>query len=358
VSLQPHEAGPRIAAVVPCFRVAAHILDVLRRIGPEVWRIYVVDDACPEKVGDLVEVSITDPRVRVLRNPINLGVGGAVMAGYKLALDEGADILVKIDGDGQMDPALLPRLVAPILRGQADYTKGNRFFDLASLRGMPPLRLFGNAVLSLMSKFSTGYWNLFDPTNGYTAIDARVASWLPLASISQRYFFETDMLFRLNTLRASVLDVPIDARYGDEVSSLKIHKILGEFLWRHLRNAAKRIFYNYFLRDMSVASLELVIGALLLLFGGIWGITHWVEAGRMGVGAPLGTIMVAVLPVLVGTQLLLGFLAYDVANVPTVACAPRLGLRGARENAQREQENETQPLPRRHSVMAERQHHR
>jgi dolichol-phosphate mannosyltransferase len=331
---------------------------VLGKIGPEVWRIYVIDDACPERVGDLVQGSVSDPRVRVVRNPVNLGVGGAVMAGYKLALEEGADILVKIDGDGQMDPALLPRLVAPLLRGQADYTKGNRFFDLTSLRGMPPLRLFGNAVLSLMSKFSTGYWNLFDPTNGYTAIDARVASWLPLGSISQRYFFETDMLFRLNTLRATVLDVPIDARYANEVSSLKIHKILGEFLWRHLRNATKRIFYNYFLRDMSVASLQLVIGTLLLAFGGVWGIAHWVEAGRMGVGAPLGTIMVAVLPVLLGTQLLLGFIAYDVANVPTVPCATRLGLRGARESDQEAADKATQRLPQRHSVVAERQQHR
>jgi dolichol-phosphate mannosyltransferase len=357
VLLPSDRAGPRIAVIIPCFRVANHILEVLGRIGPEVWRIYVVDDACPEKVGDLVEASAKDPRVKIVRNATNLGVGGAVMAGYRVGLEEGADIMVKMDGDGQMDPALLPRLVAPIVSGQADYTKGNRFFDLSSLREMPPLRLFGNAVLSLMAKFSTGYWNLFDPTNGYTAIDARVASWLPLGSISQRYFFETDMLFRLNTLRATVLDVPMDARYGDEVSSLKIHRILGDFLWRHLRNAAKRIFYNYFLRDMSVASLELVIGTLLMIFGCVWGVTHWVEAGRQGIGAPLGTIMVATLPVLVGTQLLLGFVGYDVASVPTVACAPRLGRRGARRSEQQELEKETQPLTRRHSVVAERPQH-
>lgn len=344
--------------MIPCFRVSRHIVEVLRRVGPEVWRIYVVDDACPEKVGDLVQTSVADPRVRIVRNPSNLGVGGAVIAGYKVALEDGADVMVKIDGDGQMDPALLPNLVAPILSGQADYTKGNRFFDLASLRGMPLLRLFGNAVLSLMSKFSTGYWNLFDPTNGYTAIDARVVSWLPLGSISPRYFFETDMLFRLNTLRAVVLDVAMDAHYGNEVSNLKIHKILGEFLWRHLRNAAKRIFYNYFLRDMSVASLQLVLGALLVLFGCAWGISHWVEAGRLGIAAPLGTIMVAALPFLVGTQLLLGFIAYDVANVPSVACAPRLGLRRGRRGERQEQEEpekETQRLARRQSVVTEKQ---
>jgi dolichol-phosphate mannosyltransferase len=320
------ESGPpRIAVVIPCFRVSRQILGVIARVGPEVWRIYVVDDKCPENTGDLVEQSAPDARVRVIRNSVNRGVGGAVMAGYEAALRDGADVMVKVDGDGQMDPALLPRFVAPILNGQADYTKGNRFFDLSSLRRMPPLRLFGNAILSLMSKFSTGYWTLFDPTNGYTAIDARVASWLRFEALSERYFFETDMLFRLNTLRAVVTDIPMDAVYGDENSSLKISKILGEFLWRHLRNTSKRIFYNYFLRDMSAASLELVVGVLFVAFGGIFGAQRWIESAQTGIATPLGTIMVAALPVLLGTQLLLGFVAYDVASVPIVPCAARLG---------------------------------
>ena len=327
VSVPLSGAPHRIAVIVPCYRVADKILGVLQSIGPEVWRIYVVDDQCPENTGDLVEQRCSDPRVRVLRNPINLGVGGAVMAGYSAALNDGADVMVKIDGDGQMDPALLPRFVAPILSGQADYTKGNRFFDLGSLRGMPPVRLFGNAVLSLMSKISTGYWTLFDPTNGYTAIDARVLSWLRFDTISSRYFFETDMLFRLNTLRAVVADVAMDASYADEKSSLKVSKVLPEFFWRHLRNAGKRIFYNYFLRDMSAASIELVLGIILVLFGTIWGGVAWIQGSRTDTTSPVGTIMLAVLPLLVGVQLLLGFLAYDVANVPVVPSAARLGRR-------------------------------
>jgi dolichol-phosphate mannosyltransferase len=327
VSVMSSEASRRIAVVIPCFGVADHIFQVLRRIGPEVWRIYVVDDRCPENVGDRVESSSTDPRVRVLRHAVNLGVGGAVMTGYRAAIDDGAEVIVKVDGDEQMDPGLLPKFVAPILAGQADYTKGNRFFDLSSLNSMPRMRLAGNAILSLMSKFSTGYWNIFDPTNGYTAIDARVASWLPLESISQRYFFETDMLFRLNTLRAVVSDVPMDALYGAEKSNLKISRILFEFLFKHMVNASKRIFYNYFLRDMSVASLQLVAGTGLFVFGVVWGIVRWVEASRMGLGAPLGTIMLAVLPILLGTQLLLSFLAYDVSSVPMMPCAARFGLK-------------------------------
>ncbi|WP_342779198.1 glycosyltransferase family 2 protein [Luteimonas granuli] len=245
---------PSIAVVLPCYRVTAHILDVLASIPDAVEHIIVVDDACPDGSGELVRKACTDPRVRVHVNPTNLGVGGAVLHGYRQAIDAGADVIVKIDGDGQMDPRLIGHFVGPILAGDADYTKGNRFFDLTNIARMPRLRIFGNAVLSFMAKLSTGYWDLFDPTNGYTAIHADVARRLPFDRISQRYFFETDLLFRLNTLRAVAVDVPMDAHYGDEVSNLKVSRVLGEFLAKHTRNFGKRIFYNYFLRDLSLAS--------------------------------------------------------------------------------------------------------
>uniref|UniRef100_UPI00289C9531 glycosyltransferase family 2 protein n=1 Tax=Stutzerimonas kunmingensis TaxID=1211807 RepID=UPI00289C9531 len=234
----------KIAVVIPSYKVREHILEVVSAIGPEVERIYVVDDCCPEGSGAFVERNCTDPRVTILRNPENQGVGGAVMTGYRAAIAEGMDVIVKVDGDGQMDPSLIVEFVAPILSGEADYTKGNRFFDLEEIRSMPGMRLFGNAVLSFMTKLSSGYWDLFDPTNGFTAIHRDVAMHLPFARISRRYFFETDMLFRLNTLRAVVVDIPMDAKYGDEVSNLKISKIVGEFLAKHLRNFVKRIFYS------------------------------------------------------------------------------------------------------------------
>ena len=323
----PDSAEARIAVVIPCYRVKDQILGVIARIGPEVWRIYVVDDCCPQSTGEFVQRSVNDGRVRVLRHEVNQGVGGAVISGYCQALRDGADVMVKIDGDGQMDPRLLPRFVAPILAGEADYTKGNRFYDPSSLGAMPAMRLFGNAVLSFMAKVSTGYWNLFDPTNGYTAIDARVFSWLRPEALSKRYFFETDILFRLNTLRAVVADVPMDAVYGDEHSNLRISKVMFEFLWKHLRNASKRILYNYFLRDLSLASLELIVGSLLLAFGVVFGAVEWGAAIRASRAAPLGTIMLAALPVLLGTQMLLSFLGFDVASVPTRAAGRRLGRR-------------------------------
>jgi glycosyltransferase involved in cell wall biosynthesis len=306
----------KIAVVIPCHRVARHVLPLLARIGPEAQRIYVVDDACPEGSGDLVARECTDPRVVVVRNERNLGVGGAVLAGYRRALDDGMDVLVKLDGDGQMDPALLPAFVAPIVAGEADYAKGNRFHDLDLIGRMPRVRIVGNAALSFMTKLSTGYWDLFDPTNGYTAIHADVARRLDPAKLSARYFFESDLLFRLGTLRAVVVDVPMAPLYGDETSGLKVSRVLGEFAFKHARNFAKRVFYNYFLRDMSVASIELLLGVPLLLFGLVFGAANWWELAGTGRAAPAGTVMLAALPVIVGMQFVLAFLAYDIANVP------------------------------------------
>ncbi len=301
-----------IAVVVPCYRVTLHILEVINAIPSFVWRIYVIDDACPDKTGDFVAQHATDKRIVILRNPTNLGVGGAVMRGYREAASEGATIIVKIDGDGQMDPALITKFVRPIATGQADYTKGNRFYDLRKIRSMPPIRILGNMGLSFVSKMSSGYWHVFDPTNGYTAIHAKLVERLPLEHISERYFFESDMLFRLNTIRALVLDIPMDARYGEEKSHLKIHRVLFEFSFNHCRNFCKRIMYNYFLRDMSAASLELVAGLALTLFGVLFGGLTWLNSVQTGVAAPLGTIMLSALPILVGFQLLLAFLSYDV----------------------------------------------
>lgn len=319
--------GERIAVVIPCYRVSRQVVGVIARIGPECWRIYVVDDACPDGSGDLVEVRCSDPRVRVIRHRKNLGVGAAVMSGYRAALSDGAQVIVKIDGDGQMAPELLPGFVAPILGGQADYCKGNRFYELDHIYRMPLVRKLGNAALSFMAKLSGGYWDIFDPANGYTAIHASVVRRLPFDKISQRYFFETDMLFRLNTVRAVVVDIPMDAAYGDETSSLKVSQVFAEFLYKNLRNGAKRIFYNYFLRDFSIASLELVVGVIFLAFGSIYGTAHWISSAREGVATAPGTVMLAALPVLVGVQLLLAFVGYDIASVPKRPIHPALARR-------------------------------
>jgi len=276
----------------------------------------VVDDGCPEGSGAAVESACSDPRVRVLRHERNQGVGGATLTGYRAALEDGATVIVRLDGDGQMDPALIPRLVRPILEGEADYAKGNRFFELDGLRAMPPLRLVGNSMLSFASKLSSGYWNVFDPTNGFTAIHAAVLRQLPLDKLSHGWFFESDLLFRLGTIRAVVCDVPMPARYGDEQSSLVVRRVVGEFAWKHLVNTAKRIFYNYYLRNFNIASIEIALGIPLVAFGAWIGVTRWIDGHLHATPATSGTVMLAALPVLVGIQLVLAFLSYDLQNVP------------------------------------------
>ena len=309
-------ASSKVGVVIPSFRVCNQILDVLDNIGPEVGRIYVVDDCCPDGSGKLVRSRCHDPRVKVLRHEENQGVGGAVITGYRAALADGMEIIVKVDGDGQMDPSIIPDFIAPIVAGEADYTKGNRFFNPEDVGAMPKGRLLGNAILSFMTKLSSGYWDLFDPMNGYTAIHGDVAGHLPLDKISKGYFFETEMLFRLNTLRAVVVDIPMRARYGDERSNLKASRIAGEFLVKHVRFLCKRIAYNYYIRDLSLASIQLPLGLILLCFGIGFGGWHWMESTRAGVAASPGTVMLAAMPLLVGIQLVLGFIGFDVASVP------------------------------------------
>jgi len=309
----------KIAVVIPCYKVKNAILRVIEGVGSEVSHIFVVDDCCPEGSGDFVEQFNSDSRVRVIRHAINQGVGGAMLTGYKAALDAGCDVMVKLDGDGQMDPALINKFITPILRGEADYTKGNRFFDLETLRDMPGIRLFGNAVLSFFTKFSSGYYHVFDPTNGYTALSSIAAQMLPFSKISRRYFFESDILFRLNTIGAVVVDVPMAAVYGDEVSNLHIRKILVPFLKGHLSNFVKRVFYSYFLRGFSIASLELVLGMSFLIFGLGFGIYAWYSAAMAGNFASSGEVMLSALPIILGVQLILSFLNYDIESIPRIS---------------------------------------
>ena len=306
----------KVAVVIPCYKVSKSIASVLSSIPEFVEKIYVVDDACPEKTGDFVLKAANDKRIEVIFMETNLGVGGAVMNGYESALKAGFDIIAKIDGDGQMDPGLLAYFIEPIESGRADYTKGNRFYFLEGLRSMPKVRLLGNAALSLVSKFSSGYWNIFDPTNGFTCIHREALSLVPLQKVSKGYFFESDVLFRLNTIRAVVVDIPMQSRYLDETSNLKVFRSIFEFSFKHARNLCKRIFYNYYLRDMSAASIELPLGMFFLLFGGGFGLIKLVNNIADEVVAAPGTVMLAALPAILGLQLMLAFLAFDVSSVP------------------------------------------
>jgi dolichol-phosphate mannosyltransferase len=304
------------AVVIPCYRVKSHILDVISRVGPEIDYIICVDDCCPEQSGRHISENVLDPRVVVITHDENRGVGGAMITGYRAALRTGAAIVVKMDGDGQMDPATIPVLIKPLLDESADYTKGNRFYSLANIRRMPFVRRMGNAALSLITKASTGYWQVFDPTNGFTAIHAVALGRLSLDNLNKRFFFESDILFQLNIIRAVVVDAPMDPMYGDEVSNLRVSRVILPFLYGNARNLAKRFVYNYVLRDFNLATLLTLGGVLLVGIGALFGVYHWILSISSSMPATAGTVMVAALPIIVGLQMLLSALSYDFSNTP------------------------------------------
>jgi len=305
----------KIAVVIPAYRVKEHILGVISKIPKSVYKIIIVDDHCPEKTGDFVRENSHDKRIFIIKNKQNLGVGGAVKVGYKAAINDDLDVVVKIDGDGQMNPELIPFFVEPIISGKADYTKGNRFYSIESLKQMPLRRVIGNIVLSFFSKFSSGYWNIIDPTNGYTAVSKSIINRLDTRKIHDRFFFESDMLFRLYTLNSKVIDIPMKAIYGNEKSNLKILNIMPYFIYGHLKNFLKRIVYKYYLRDFSIASLELLIGLIMTLNGVVWGMNK-LFFNPSQIIEPTGTIVLNATLIIVGFQFLISFLNYDIAQVP------------------------------------------
>ena len=304
-----------IFVVIPIYNESRHISDVLKQIPEEVQQIVIVDD-CSEDNSSEIVLAEKDERIKLIRHEKNIGVGGAMVTGYKYSLKAGADIVVKIDGDGQMDPAEIPRVVSPIRNGEADYTKGFRFYNLENIRQMPIIRLIGNIILSFLAKITSGYWNIFDPTNGYTAIHRVALSRINLNGLNQGYFFETDMLARLYRIHAVVHDVQISNRYGSEVSKLNPLHISLKFPYLLTKAFVKRILWRYIVADFTPVSLFILLGFPMFLYGAGFGLYSWVVNAKAGIATPLGTIMLAVVPLFFGFQFLLQSLVLDINSTP------------------------------------------
>jgi dolichol-phosphate mannosyltransferase len=305
----------KIAVVIPAFRVGDTIKGVVLSIPDFVDYIVVVDDACPDLSGK--EAEKTDRRnLAVIYHERNQGVGGALVSGYRKAMELGCEIVIKIDGDGQMDPKHISNLISPLIHDEADYTKGNRFQDLRALKTMPKIRLFGYSALSFMVKLASGYWNIIDPTNGYTAIHRRVLDRLDLPKISRGYFFEADMLIHLNIINAVVKDVGISAKYADENSSLNIRKAVLQFPLKLLDGLIRRVFLKYFIYDFNMASVYILLGIPIFLVSVVWGMFEWIDSVVSGVPRTAGTIMLVALPIILSFQMLLQAINIDIYSVP------------------------------------------
>ena len=314
-----------IAAVIPCYRVEQKISHVLAGLPDYLRHIIVVDDASPDHTSDYVmKAAQNDTRIVPLKHEHNQGVGGALRTGFQKALELGAQIVVKIDGDGQMDMTHLPNLLTPLVQGQADYTKGNRFRDFQALQKMPFIRRVGNMGLGFLTKAATGYWNLFDPTNGFVAIRGEVLAQLPLDRIDRGFYFETSMLANLYLLGAVVKDVPMPARYRDESSNLSIRRTLLEFPLKLMRTFIRRILLKNLIYDFSMASIYLFTGLPLLLFGLVFGSVKWVQYASRGIPAPTGTVMLPTLSVLLGIQFIIAEIEIDLRSTPREPLSPPL----------------------------------
>lgn len=309
------ERAPIVAAVLPAYRTAGTIRAVIEAIPAIVRHVIVVDDTSPDGVGAAV-AAVADPRVVLVTHAENRGVGGAMKTGYARALELGADVVVKLDTDGQMDPALIPALVEPLVDGRADLAKGNRFEDLAVIGSMPLLRRLGNLALSFLVKAASGYWSLFDPCNGFVAVRAELLRALRRDRLADRYFFEISLLCESYRAGGVALDVGMRPRYEGEISSLSPARSLFEFSGRLLGRIATRVGSTYFLRDFTVVSVFITAGVPLLVFGVLWSGYHWWKSWATNVVASTGTVMIGTLAIILAFQLLLQAVVLDVQNEP------------------------------------------
>ena len=306
-----------VAAVVPAYHVSAELGEVLRQMPLLFKTIIVVDDASRDETAAVAErYAQLDPRILVIRHETNHGVGGAMLTGYAKALESGADIIVKIDGDGQMPLWLVPQLIQPLIDGSADYTKGNRFRDFQAVRAMPFIRRIGNVVLSFLSKAATGYWQCFDPTNGFVGIRADVLSQLPLKKIDPTYFFETSMLSHLYVLGAVVKEVPMPARYAGETSSLSVTRVVRQFPGKLVWSLLRRLVVKNFVYDFNLESFHILAGLPLLFLGMLYGGYHWWWYSSRHLAAPTGTVVLSALLITIGMQLLISAVNLDLQAIP------------------------------------------
>lgn len=317
----------RVAVVIPAYDEGAFVAQVVKSIPAFVESVIVVDDGSRDDTFDRIR-ALDDPRITALRHPENRGVGAAMRTGFEEALRQGVDVVVKIDGDGQMDPGQIARFVEPLVRHEADMVKGNRYFSLASLRGMPKVRVLGNAALTFLVKLASGYWDGFDPANGYFAVRTAVLRMLDLDHLPRRFFFECGFLVELGIVRAVVKNVSIPARYRDEQSSLSVTRALLSFPPRLGWGLCRRIFWRYFVHDFTAVSVFLLIGVPAFVGGGVHGLVVWQRMEAAGRFTPAGMVMLLALPVILGFQLILQAIVLDVTGVPAQPISPPLGARG------------------------------
>lgn len=307
-----------ISVIIPVFNIGENIINFLKRIPVYVDQIYLIDDCCPLKTGKIAEGRRSDfKNLNIFYNNKNLGVGGAVKVGYQESLRNNIDIIIKIDGDNQMNPSEMNKLIEPLLNGKYEYSKGNRFLKNYEIENYPKARFYGNIFLSFMSKLSSGYWDIFDPINGYTAITSECLKKLNLKKIDNGYFFESDMLFNLYLDRFRIKDVPVEIKYfKNQIQNMSLIKESFNFFFKNISRSIKRVKITYFKNNFTLGSffagMFLLSAMFTLFYGGYNYIYHYI----IKVLAPTGVVVISSVSLLLMFLSLMIFLILDNFNNP------------------------------------------
>ncbi len=302
----------KIAVVIPCYNVAKSISNVIVGLPDIVSCVIVVNDCSLDDTELIVSnMAKANSKITLLNNAKNLGVGGAMICGFKEAIRKKCDVVIKLDGDGQMDASYIPKMVE-ILDSGYDFVKGNRFFDRASINKMPKIRMLGNMGMGFIIKVVSGYWNISDPTNGFFAIKMQTLKQVDLSKLAMRFFFESSLLIELYYTGAKIKDIAMQSIYDNEKSNLSVAKSLFSFPPKLLRALTRRIWLRYFIYDFNIASLYILFGMPMFLFGIIFGAIKWYQYASAHVFAPTGTIMLSVISLILGFQMILAAVQYDM----------------------------------------------
>ncbi|MDP8911681.1 MAG: glycosyltransferase family 2 protein [Actinomycetota bacterium] len=305
--------GKRVAVVVPAHNEETLIATTIEGIPEFVDRIYVVDDASQDGTAECAR-RVGDPRVEVIEHERNEGVGGAIVTGYKRALEEQIDVTCVMAADNQMDPDDLLKLVEPVARDEVDYAKANRLFTGQAWELIPRHRYLGNAVLSLLTKIASGYWHVADSQSGYTAVGRRTLELLDLDRIYRRYGFPNDMLVHLNVWNARVRDFPSRPIYGvGERSGIRLWKVIPAISWLLVKGFFWRMREKYVIRDFHPLVFFYFLGFLMTSIGLVLGITETVLR-FLGNGITTPTIVLVALLLIAGSQFVLFAMWFDMES--------------------------------------------
>jgi len=311
----------RLCAIVPAYNEELLIAETLASIPASVDTIYAVNDASTDRTQAFIEECVKkDPRIMLLCHEQNRGVGAAIVTGYKQGLVDGVQIFVVMAGDNQMDPEVMPSLITPILQNRADYTKGNRLLSPEYRKGMGKWRFIGNTLLTIMTKFSSGYWKLMDPQNGYTAISRRALERLDLDRVYPRYGYCNDLLVKLNVFGFRVMDVEMPARYGRETSKIRYVDYIVKVSWLLFSDFFYRLRQKYIVLSFHPLVIFYLFGLALTLIGVLAGLftIHYVliQHGALFIRGVLSLLIFAI-----GLQFLSFALLFDIQESRDISLA-------------------------------------